>query len=216
MSARAQCSTGCGRCAAERDRGIQGEPAVWHADTWRSGGRTHWIRGACGTGGRVACRAPAALFHKADLGPGPELPATVADALADPQQRVVGVVHNAVDAQLAGSDQMELTWSAEALRPLPALLRIARDAGRVIVVTGDHGHIVEDGSPLPATVSGSDGVRLVLPGKARFGSAAAVCCRRTVGTPSWPHGVNGCGMHPRGSARTGRKSSGGADPGGRA
>jgi hypothetical protein len=98
-------------------------------------------------------RRPPVLFHKADLGPGPELPATIADALADPQQRVVGVVHNAVDAQLAGSDQMELTWSAEVLRPLPALLRIARDAGRVIVVTGDHGHIIEDGSG-----SASDGV----------------------------------------------------------
>lgn len=96
---------------------------------------------------------PPVLFHKADLGPGPELPATVANAIADPQQRVVGVVHNAVDAQLGGSDQMELTWSAEALRPLPALLRIARDAGRLIVVTGDHGHIIEDGSGSP-----SDGV----------------------------------------------------------
>jgi hypothetical protein len=92
---------------------------------------------------------PPRLFHKGDLGPGPEVPAAVADALADPQQRVVGVVHNAVDAQLAGSDQMELAWSAEILRPLPALLRIARDAGRIVVVTGDHGHIVESGPPSP-------------------------------------------------------------------
>jgi hypothetical protein len=29
------------------------------------------------------------------------VPAAVADALADPQQRVVGVVHNAVDARFA-------------------------------------------------------------------------------------------------------------------
>ena len=94
---------------------------------------------------------PPRLFHKADLGPSPELPATVGDALADPQQRVVGVVHNSVDAQLAGSDQMELTWSADVLRPLPALLRIARDAGRVVVVTGDHGHVVEDSSGYPAS-----------------------------------------------------------------
>jgi hypothetical protein len=89
---------------------------------------------------------PPMLFHKADLGPGPELPAAVAEALANPRQRVVGVVHNAVDAQLAGSDQIELTWSAEVLRPLPALLRVARDTDRVLVVTGDHGHIIEDGA----------------------------------------------------------------------
>ena len=86
------------------------------------------------------------LFHKGDLGPGPELPDTVGDAVADATQRVVGVVHNAVDAQLAGSDQLEISWSAEGLRPIPALLRIARDAGRVIVVTGDHGHVIEDGT----------------------------------------------------------------------
>ncbi len=86
------------------------------------------------------------LFHKADLGPGPELAEIVGLAIADTAQRVVGVVHNAVDAQLAGSDQLEINWSAEGLRPIPALLRVARDAGRVIVVTGDHGHVIEDGT----------------------------------------------------------------------
>jgi hypothetical protein len=95
-------------------------------------------------------RRPPRLFHKADLGPGPELEAPVRDAVADPQQRVIGVVHNAVDAQLAGSDQIELAWSAEGLRQVAALLRVARDAGRVVVVTGDHGHVVEAGSTLAA------------------------------------------------------------------
>jgi hypothetical protein len=62
--------------------------------------------------------------------------------------RVVGVIHNAVDAQLAGSDQIDLSWSAEGMRQVTALLRIARDAGRVVVVTGDHGHVVEAGTTL--------------------------------------------------------------------
>ena len=91
---------------------------------------------------------PPRLFHKADLGPGPELSASVRDAIADRHQRVVGVVHNAVDAQLAGSDQIEMTWSAEGLRQVAAILRLACDAGRVVVVTGDHGHVVEDGTTL--------------------------------------------------------------------
>jgi hypothetical protein len=51
----------------------------------------------------------------------------VRDAVADPAQRVVGVVHNAVDAQLSGSDQLDLEWSSEALRQVSALLRVARD-----------------------------------------------------------------------------------------
>lgn len=70
----------------------------------------------------------------------------VRDALADPGQRVVGIVHNAVDAQLSGSDQIELVWSAEGMRQVTAILRVARDAGRIVVVTGDHGHVVDEGT----------------------------------------------------------------------
>jgi hypothetical protein len=86
---------------------------------------------------------PPRLFHKAELGAGPELSVEVGDAVADPSRRVVAVVHNAVDAQLAGSDQLDLAWSSESLRQVAALLRIARDAGRVVVVTGDHGHVLD-------------------------------------------------------------------------
>jgi hypothetical protein len=89
---------------------------------------------------------PPRLFHKAELGTGPELSVVVGEAVADPSQRVVAVVHNAVDAQLAGSDQLDLAWSSESLRQVAALLRIARDAGRVVVVTGDHGHIIDAGT----------------------------------------------------------------------
>jgi hypothetical protein len=89
---------------------------------------------------------PPRLFHKADLGAGPELSAGVGDAVADPSQRVVAVVHNAVDAQLAGSDQLDLAWSSESLRQVAALLRIARDACRAVVVTSDHGHVLDAGT----------------------------------------------------------------------
>ncbi len=112
---------------------------------------------------------PPRLYHKSDLGPGPELAETVRDAVADPQQRVVGVVHNAVDAQLAGSDQIELTWSAEGLRQIAALLRVARDAGRVVVVTGDHGHVVEETTTLR---SGGTGDRWRASGPAEDGEIA--------------------------------------------
>lgn len=93
---------------------------------------------------------PPVLFHKADLASGPELGLPVRQALADPQQKIVGVVHNAVDAQLAGSDQIELSWSAEGLRQVTALLHTARDAGRILIVTGDHGHMLEAGTTLNA------------------------------------------------------------------
>jgi hypothetical protein len=97
---------------------------------------------------RQASRAgsPPRLFHKADLGAGPELETPVRDALVDRAQRVVGIVHNAIDAQLSGSDQLDVSWSAQALRQVMALLRLARDAGRAVVVTGDHGHVLEEGT----------------------------------------------------------------------
>jgi len=94
------------------------------------------------------------LFHKADVGAGPELEETVRHAITDRGQQVVGVVHNAVDAQLGGSDQLELVWSAESLRQVAALLRLARDAGRVMVVTGDHGHVLDDGTTQLAAAGG--------------------------------------------------------------
>lgn len=91
---------------------------------------------------------PPLLFHKADLGAGPELSERVRMALADTGQRVVGIVHNAVDAQLAGSDQIEVLWTTEVLRQLAPLLRAAREAGRLIILTGDHGHVLDAGTIL--------------------------------------------------------------------
>lgn len=112
---------------------------------------------------------PPCLFHKADLGAGPELPVRIQQAIADPQQVVVGVVHNAVDAQLAGSDQIDLTWSAEGLRQVAALLRVARDAGRIVIMTGDHGHVLEEGT---AQESGGTGDRWRVGGPAGEGEIA--------------------------------------------
>ena len=42
---------------------------------------------------------PPLLFHKADLGAGPELDERVRAALSDAGQKIVGIVHNAVDAR---------------------------------------------------------------------------------------------------------------------
>jgi hypothetical protein len=97
---------------------------------------------------------PPLLFHKADVGAGPELEEVIRRAMTDPGQQVVGVVHNAVDAQLGGSDQLELAWSADSFRQVAALLRLARDGGRVVVVTGDHGHILDDGTAQMAAAGG--------------------------------------------------------------
>ncbi|MBO9539708.1 BREX-2 system phosphatase PglZ [bacterium] len=99
---------------------------------------------------RLAPSAPPLLFHKAQIqdsaefGLAPDLRA----AISDRRRRVVGVVLNAVDDHLAKSDQVRLRWRLDQFRDLDALLHEARQAGRIVVLTSDHGHILEDGTAL--------------------------------------------------------------------
>ena len=90
--------------------------------------------------------APPRLFHKGDLADATNLAPEVRKAIGNPQQRVVGVVYNAVDDHLSGPDQLQQRWALEDLRLLLPLLREAREARRVVVVTADHGHLLEDGT----------------------------------------------------------------------
>ena len=85
------------------------------------------------------------LFHKGDLiGDAAEgLAAPVRDALRDGRQRIVGIVLNAVDDHLAKSEQLHLSWRIESVRLLPTILTEAHAAGRTIVLTSDHGHVLE-------------------------------------------------------------------------
>jgi PglZ domain-containing protein len=125
--------------------------------------RTSLLTGARMVGGRDEERAgfsahpalhqvssadrPPVLYHKADLqGPsGTALPDPVRAEVADPDRRVVGVVVNAVDDHLARGDQLRVGWGLTSLRPLGWLLDAAADAGRVIVLTADHGHVLHRG-----------------------------------------------------------------------
>ena len=86
------------------------------------------------------------LFHKAELHDDAGLAGALRDALADPTRRLVGVVHNAVDDHLGGPEQLHQSWNLEQLRGLMPLLQAARDARRVVIITADHGHVLEDGS----------------------------------------------------------------------
>lgn len=90
--------------------------------------------------------APPRLFHKGDLADATNLAPDVRAAIADAHQRVIGVVYNAVDDHLSGPDQLHQRWTLEDLRLLLPLLREAREARRVVVITADHGHLLEDGT----------------------------------------------------------------------
>lgn len=86
------------------------------------------------------------LFHKKALDTGRSghaLAADVAEAIDDQAVGVVAVVLNTIDDALDRSDPGGTTWTADAIRHLEPLLARAQAAGLTVVLTGDHGHIVE-------------------------------------------------------------------------
>ena len=99
---------------------------------------------------------PPRLYAKGDI-PGNTLPATVRDEIASPNRQVVGVIVNAVDDHLGKADQLTVRWTLESLELLRALLYEARSCGRAVVLTSDHGHVLDRGST--ARVSSDGGAR---------------------------------------------------------
>ncbi len=86
----------------------------------------------------------AKLFHKNDLVNFAN--SEVAREIGREDRKLVAVVINAIDDLLSGSEQTNESWSLKRLSILQAILAEAELAGRVVVLTSDHGHIVEYGT----------------------------------------------------------------------
>ncbi len=87
----------------------------------------------------------AQLFHKKGVDtttPGALL-SGVGTVIDDPGVDLVTVVLNTIDDALDRSDPSGTVWTADAVRHLEPLLARARAAGRTVVMTADHGHVVE-------------------------------------------------------------------------
>ncbi|MCP9485023.1 MAG: BREX-2 system phosphatase PglZ [Gaiellaceae bacterium MAG52_C11] len=89
--------------------------------------------------------AGAVLFHKADLIPaqGSTVAPDVLQAIADARTRVVGVVINEIDDALSGGLLPDRRFRVAEIGPLMRVLEAAFDAGRVCIVTADHGYLVD-------------------------------------------------------------------------
>jgi len=83
------------------------------------------------------------LYHKKDITAGSRgsVSEQVSKAILDQKRSIVGVVINAVDDRLANAQQIRDNWTINRIAPLGALLRLARDAGRVVILASDHGHV---------------------------------------------------------------------------
>lgn len=85
------------------------------------------------------------LFLKGDLQTGGEagLASDVKDAIANKKCRVVAMVLNAIDTHISGMDQTAPRWDLDFIRPLREVLQYAAEANRAIILTSDHGHVLE-------------------------------------------------------------------------
>jgi hypothetical protein len=106
------------------------------------------------------------LFLKGDLLEAGRmgLSGAVIQAIANSRCRLVGVVVNAVDDSLGSADQTNYSWGLDQVAPLHELMRMASESGRVVVLTSDHGHVLDEGSQLVRQPLSESGDRHRLPG----------------------------------------------------
>lgn len=87
------------------------------------------------------------LFHKKPLDSsrlGYAVADDVAVAIADTDRhRLVTCVLNTIDDALDRTDPGGTDWTADTVKHLRPLLDVAQHAGRIVIITADHGHIVE-------------------------------------------------------------------------
>ncbi|MEB3288486.1 MAG: BREX-2 system phosphatase PglZ [Leptolyngbya sp.] len=106
----------------------------------------------------ATCRRhhPPLLFHKGTLQDSQDvgLASPLRESLGNTQNRVIGVVLNAVDDYLAKGEQLDVAWTPQEIKVLPALLHEAKMAGRWIILLSDHGHILDSGMTYTAAHDG--------------------------------------------------------------
>jgi hypothetical protein len=87
-----------------------------------------------------------AVFHKSDLvgAAGVALPGPLLEALSSPAP-IVAVVLNSVDDALAKHDPGGTDWTLDSVQHLQGLLDEAARSRRLVLLTSDHGHVVERG-----------------------------------------------------------------------
>ena len=99
-----------------------------------------------GSGGQVRPQ----LFRMGDLTDKDQggIANQVRQAISDKKCRVVSVVLNAIDDHLDSGKQIDFSWEVNRIRGLKDILRQASEAGRLVMITSDHGHILDTGTKM--------------------------------------------------------------------
>ena len=135
------------------------------------------------------------VFHKDDLrsAAGALLPTTLIEALSSEKERAVAVVLNTVDDALSKADPGGTRWTEETVQHLRSLLNAAAVHGRTVILTSDHGHVIERGGQ-PRPVQGAD-ARWRPVGSGPVGAGEVLVSGRRVLTPggsavlAWDEGL---------------------------
>ena len=204
--------------AGRRDDGR--EPVLATVPSVTAVSRSSLLTGTLRTGGQAEesagfaafwGRRKSALFHKADLAPEPGRPLAgqVREQIAR-ADTVVGVVLNTIDDALDKGKPGPAHWTIDEVTYLRQVLDEARRAGRPVILTADHGHVLDrgqgpnggPGQPHPANAAQSDAARY------RFGMPGtgeiAVRGPRVL-IPS--HAASGEGIAARSSPRSTKPST---------
>lgn len=96
------------------------------------------------------------LFHKAELTGTHLALGKEVQAAIESSAKVVAVVVNVVDDQLSKGDQLRLDWKLDRVPVLQELVQRAELVGRAIVLTADHGHVVETGATRKVGSTGTE------------------------------------------------------------
>jgi hypothetical protein len=153
------------------------EPVLATVPSVTAVSRTSLLSGTLRIGGQVEenvgfatfwGRRKAVLFHKADLAPEPGRPLAgqVRDEIAK-AEAVVGIVLNTIDDALDKGKPGPAHWTIDEVTYLRQVLDEARRAGRPVILTADHGHVLDrsqrpnggPGQPHPANAAQSDAAR---------------------------------------------------------
>lgn len=87
---------------------------------------------------------PPKLFRKGDLteSGGRSIAEELRKEILSTSRQIVGVVINAIDDHLAKDDQVTIPWDRQSIPILQQVMELAQSAGRGVVITSDHGHVV--------------------------------------------------------------------------
>ena len=106
----------------------------------------------------ASTRYPPRLYHKSDLeqaGSG-ALATEVRATLAGTEHRITAVVINAIDDQLSNNAQLTVTWKVDTIALLRQVIDAAQEGERVVILTSDHGHVLDCAMPKQAQSEGGE------------------------------------------------------------